>query len=329
MSCGSSILFGIRACDFQDRSVEEQCLEGELSSENFNIKASSVVARLCFFADDLKTSLPAVIGTSQQQGTSGHKLAITTAHKLDLDRAHETDLGRARELDLGRAHELYLGRAHELDLVPCYLWLDPEHRTVLCVASHPVLKVYDRCLMSLLCGLVNLLGLRPSVANTDKVLVRRWSCLVYFFFSSPGRYKLSKAIVCSDTLSKREGGVLPCHQHKLCRGGKWLGQAKEQNRANKRLPPPYVLMLRKMALNYELVGSNTSGTRRHISQRHHSLTSIQTNNLLGTHDLNTRLRVDNSSGNIVGRKNEGFQEKSIVEQTAMDKQEKMRDIIQK
>ncbi|KAF3537526.1 hypothetical protein F2Q69_00022187 [Brassica cretica] len=34
--------------------------------------------------------------------------------------------------------------------------------------------------------------------------------------------------------------------------------AKEENRANKRLPPPYVLMLRKMALSYELVGSSTS-----------------------------------------------------------------------
>ncbi|CAN7001031.1 unnamed protein product, partial [Brassica oleracea var. botrytis] len=31
-----------------------------------------------------------------------------------------------------------------------------------------------------------------------------------------------------------------------------------ENRANKRLPPPYVLMLRKMALSYELVGSSTS-----------------------------------------------------------------------
>ncbi|CAF1723849.1 unnamed protein product [Brassica napus] len=31
------------------------------------------------------------------------------------------------------------------------------------------------------------------------------------------------------------------------------------------------------------------------NERHRSLTNIQANNLLGTHDLNTRLRVGNSS----------------------------------
>ncbi|KAF3537977.1 hypothetical protein F2Q69_00021429 [Brassica cretica] len=54
-------------------------------------------------------------------------------------------------------------------------------------------------------------------------------------------------------------------------------------------------MLRKMALSYELAGSSTSDTDQHVSQHHHSLTNTQANNLLGTHDLNTRLRVDNSS----------------------------------
>ncbi|KAL0664283.1 hypothetical protein Bca4012_101121 [Brassica carinata] len=33
-----------------------------------------------------------------------------------------------------------------------------------------------------------------------------------------------------------------------------------------------------------------NSTSRHISQHHHSLTNTQANNLLGTHDLNTRLR---------------------------------------
>ncbi|KAF2577947.1 hypothetical protein F2Q68_00000602 [Brassica cretica] len=53
-------------------------------------------------------------------------------------------------------------------------------------------------------------------------------------------------------------------------------------------------MLRKMALSYEFVGSSTSDTDQHVSQHHHSLTNTQANNLLGTHDLNTRLRVGNS-----------------------------------
>ncbi|KAL0715552.1 hypothetical protein Bca4012_064874 [Brassica carinata] len=47
-----------------------------------------------------------------------------------------------------------------------------------------------------------------------------------------------------------------------------------------------------MALSYEFAGSSTS---RHISQHYHSLTSIQANNSLGTHDLNTRLRVGTGS----------------------------------
>ncbi|KAL0715532.1 hypothetical protein Bca4012_064854 [Brassica carinata] len=68
-------------------------------------------------------------------------------------------------------------------------------------------------------------------------------------------------------------------------------------RTNKRF-----LLLQKMALSYELVGSSTSDTSRHISQRYHSLTSIQANNLLGTHDLNTRLRVGASSVHLYLRK---------------------------
>ncbi|KAF3497536.1 hypothetical protein DY000_02055781 [Brassica cretica] len=52
----------------------------------------------------------------------------------------------------------------------------------------------------------------------------------------------------------------------------------------------HVLMLRKAALSYELVGSGTSGTSQNVSQHHYSLTSIQANNFLGTHDLGTRLR---------------------------------------
>ncbi|KAF2598218.1 hypothetical protein F2Q68_00011057 [Brassica cretica] len=35
--------------------------------------------------------------------------------------------------------------------------------------------------------------------------------------------------------------------------------------------------------------------------RHHSLTNTQANNLLGTHDLNARLRVGNSSVNVYFR----------------------------
>uniref|UniRef100_A0A0D3EAC6 Uncharacterized protein n=1 Tax=Brassica oleracea var. oleracea TaxID=109376 RepID=A0A0D3EAC6_BRAOL len=36
-------------------------------------------------------------------------------------------------------------------------------------------------------------------------------------------------------------------------------------------------------------------------ERYHSLTNIQANNLLGTHDLNTRLRAGNSSVNLYFR----------------------------
>ncbi|KAL0708324.1 hypothetical protein Bca4012_074750 [Brassica carinata] len=60
-------------------------------------------------------------------------------------------------------------------------------------------------------------------------------------------------------------------------------------------------MLRRTALSYELVGSGTSVTSHNVSQRHHSLTNTQANNLLGTHDLNTRLRVGNSSVNVYFR----------------------------
>ena len=60
-------------------------------------------------------------------------------------------------------------------------------------------------------------------------------------------------------------------------------------------------MLRKMALSYELVGSSTSDTDQHVSQHHHSLTNTQANSLLGTHDLNTRFRIDNSSVNVYFR----------------------------
>ncbi|CAG7901472.1 unnamed protein product [Brassica rapa] len=38
-----------------------------------------------------------------------------------------------------------------------------------------------------------------------------------------------------------------------------------------------------------------------LSQHHHSLTNTQANNLLGAHDLNTRLRVGNSSVNMYFR----------------------------
>ncbi|KAL0655023.1 hypothetical protein Bca4012_075607 [Brassica carinata] len=60
-------------------------------------------------------------------------------------------------------------------------------------------------------------------------------------------------------------------------------------------------MLRKMALSYELIGSSTSWRNKPEVSRHHSLTNIQANNLLGTHDLNTRLRVGNSSVNLYFR----------------------------
>ncbi|KAF2563491.1 hypothetical protein F2Q70_00018719 [Brassica cretica] len=51
----------------------------------------------------------------------------------------------------------------------------------------------------------------------------------------------------------------------------------------------------------ELTTSGTSGTSQNVSRRHHSLMNIQANNLLRTHDLNTRLRVDNSSVNLYFR----------------------------
>ncbi|KAF3604454.1 hypothetical protein F2Q69_00036035 [Brassica cretica] len=63
----------------------------------------------------------------------------------------------------------------------------------------------------------------------------------------------------------------------------------------------HVLMLRRRGRTSELVGSGTSGASQNISQRHHSVTNIQANNLLGTHDLNTRLRVGNSSVNLYFR----------------------------
>ena len=63
----------------------------------------------------------------------------------------------------------------------------------------------------------------------------------------------------------------------------------------------HVLMLQRTSLSYELDGSGTSGTRQNVSQRHHSLTSIQANNLLGIHDLNTRLQVGNSLVNLYFR----------------------------
>ncbi|CAG7907698.1 unnamed protein product [Brassica rapa] len=60
-------------------------------------------------------------------------------------------------------------------------------------------------------------------------------------------------------------------------------------------------MLRRTALSYELPGSGTSGASQDVSQHHHSLTNIHANNLLGTHDLNTRLRAGNSSVNMYFR----------------------------
>ncbi|KAL0690220.1 hypothetical protein Bca4012_089898 [Brassica carinata] len=44
-----------------------------------------------------------------------------------------------------------------------------------------------------------------------------------------------------------------------------------------------------------------NSTSRHISQHHHSPTNTQANNLFGTHDLNTRLRISNSSVNVYFR----------------------------
>ncbi|KAL0696591.1 hypothetical protein Bca4012_063771 [Brassica carinata] len=52
-----------------------------------------------------------------------------------------------------------------------------------------------------------------------------------------------------------------------------------------------------MALSYELVGSRT---RRHISQHHHSLTSIHTNNLLSTRSQH-KTSVGNSLVNVYFR----------------------------
>ncbi|KAG5374511.1 hypothetical protein IGI04_042163 [Brassica rapa subsp. trilocularis] len=49
--------------------------------------------------------------------------------------------------------------------------------------------------------------------------------------------------------------------------------------------------------NHEL--TTALATPQRVHQRYHSLTSIHANNLLGTHDLNTRLRVGNSSINTI------------------------------
>ena len=57
-------------------------------------------------------------------------------------------------------------------------------------------------------------------------------------------------------------------------------------------------MLRRTALSYELAGTGTRGASQNVSQRHHSLTNIQA---IGTHDLNTRLWVGNSSVNLYFR----------------------------
>ncbi|WZZ73956.1 hypothetical protein YC2023_085326 [Brassica napus] len=70
-------------------------------------------------------------------------------------------------------------------------------------------------------------------------------------------------------------------------------------RINKRSPPSCRHASKDI---YELVGSNTNSTSRHISQHHHSLTNTQANNLLSTHDFNTRLRINNSSMVIHARK---------------------------
>ncbi|KAF3509883.1 hypothetical protein F2Q69_00007349 [Brassica cretica] len=72
----------------------------------------------------------------------------------------------------------------------------------------------------------------------------------------------------------------------------------EPKRINKRSPPSCRHASKD---SYELVESNTNSTSRHISQHHHSLTNTQDNNLLGTHDLNTRLWVNNSSVNVYFR----------------------------
>ncbi|KAF3523197.1 hypothetical protein F2Q69_00049391 [Brassica cretica] len=61
------------------------------------------------------------------------------------------------------------------------------------------------------------------------------------------------------------------------------------------------IMSSRFERQLQLVGSNTNSTSRHISQHHHSLMNTQANNLLGTHDLNTRLRVSNSSVNVYFR----------------------------
>ncbi|CAN6886349.1 unnamed protein product [Brassica oleracea] len=52
---------------------------------------------------------------------------------------------------------------------------------------------------------------------------------------------------------------------------------------------------------FTCISVGTSVTSHNVSQRHHSLTNTQANNLLGTHDLNTRLRVGNSSVNVYFR----------------------------
>lgn len=66
----------------------------------------------------------------------------------------------------------------------------------------------------------------------------------------------------------------------------------EPKRINKQLPPSCSHASKDELFTYELVGSSTC---RRISQHDHSLTSIHANNLLDTHNLNTRLRVGNSS----------------------------------
>lgn len=74
----------------------------------------------------------------------------------------------------------------------------------------------------------------------------------------------------------------------------------EPKRTNKRLPPSCLYALQ----DGSQLRARWKQYKRHsqrVSQRHHSLTNTQANNLFGTHDLNTRLRVGNSSVNVYFR----------------------------
>ncbi|KAF3519489.1 hypothetical protein DY000_02062271 [Brassica cretica] len=108
--------------------------------------------------------------------------------------------------------------------------------------------------------LMNLLATRHSRFSRKPLFLATSGFEIDEEMSSDCHQALASA---SRELSRQAGH----HQHKLLmiiskRHGvisfTITHRAKEKNRAKKQLPPPYVLMLRKMALSHELIGNSTS-----------------------------------------------------------------------